>query len=90
MHALTLLVAATDVDALCDRLCDELDALSASIEDADAGTANEAPVFDEPGVASTSTWQRARRSRASPSRPTAFGSQATSSFAESSRNERST
>jgi len=60
MHALTLLVAATDVDALCDRLCDELDALSASIEDADAGTANEAPVFDEPGVASTSTWQRAR------------------------------
>jgi ribosomal protein L11 methyltransferase len=60
MHALTLLVAATDVDALCDRLCDELEALSASIEDADAGTANEAPVFDEPGVASTSTWQRAR------------------------------
>jgi len=60
MHALTLLVAATEVDALCDRLCDELDALSASIEDADAGTANEAPVFDEPGVASTSTWQRAR------------------------------
>jgi ribosomal protein L11 methyltransferase len=60
MHALTLLVAATDVDALCDRLCDELDALSASIEDADAGTADEAPVFDEPGVASTSTWQRAR------------------------------
>ena len=38
MHALTLLVAATEVDALCDRLCDELDALSASIEDADAGT----------------------------------------------------
>jgi ribosomal protein L11 methyltransferase len=60
MHALTLIVAATEVDALCDRLCDELDALSASIEDADAGTAIEAPVFDEPGVASTSTWQRAR------------------------------
>jgi len=60
MHALTLLVAAVEVDALCDRLCDDLDALSASIEDADAGTANEAPVFDEPGVASTSTWQRAR------------------------------
>ena len=60
MHALTLLVAAAEVDALCDRLCDELDALSTSIEDADAGTANEAPVFDEPGVASTSTWQRAR------------------------------
>ena len=60
MHALTLLVAASEADALCDRLCDELDALSASIEDADAGTVNEAPVFDEPGVASTSTWRRAR------------------------------
>jgi len=60
MHALTLLVAATEVDALCDRLCYDLDALSASIEDADAGTADEAPVFDEPGVESTSPWQRAR------------------------------
>ena len=60
MHSLSLLVAASEADALCDRLCDELDALSASIEDADAGTADEAPVFDEPGVASTSTWQRAR------------------------------
>ena len=60
MHALTLLASATDVDALCDRLCDELDALSASIEDADAGTEHEAPVFDEPGVESASAWQRAR------------------------------
>ena len=60
MHSLSLLVAAREADALCDRLCDELAALSASIEDADAGTADEAPVFDEPGVASTSTWQRAR------------------------------
>jgi len=60
MHALTLLAGATEADALCDRLCDELGALSASIEDADAGTANEAPVFDEPGVASTSAWRRAR------------------------------
>jgi ribosomal protein L11 methyltransferase len=60
MHALTLLVAAAEVDALCDRLCGDLDALSASIEDADAGTADEAPVFDEPGVESTSSWRRAR------------------------------
>jgi len=60
MHSLSLLVAAREADALCDRLCDELAALSASIEDAYAGTADEAPVFDEPGVASTSTWQRAR------------------------------
>jgi len=60
MHALTLLAPAAAVDALCDRLCDELDALSASIEDADAGTEQEAPVFDEPGVASQSAWQHAR------------------------------
>jgi ribosomal protein L11 methyltransferase len=62
MHALTLLVPAPAVDAVCDRLCDELDALSASVEDADAGTPSEAPVFDEPGVFvdSTSVWQRAR------------------------------
>jgi len=60
MHALTLLVDATAVEAICDRLCDDLDALSASIEDADAGTESEAPVFDEPGVESTSAWRRAR------------------------------
>ena len=60
MHALTLVVAATEVDAVCDRLCGELDALSASVEDADAGTEHEAPVFDEPGVESASAWQRAR------------------------------
>jgi ribosomal protein L11 methyltransferase len=60
MHALTLLVVATEVDALGDRLCAELDALSVSIEDADAGTEHEAPVFDEPGVEPASAWQRAR------------------------------
>ena len=60
MHALTLLVRAPAVEAVCDRLCDELDALSASIEDADAGSESEQPVFDEPGVDSTSAWQRAR------------------------------
>ncbi len=60
MHALTLLVPAPAVEAVCDLLCDELDALSASIEDADAGSEIEQPVFDEPGIDSTSLWQRAR------------------------------
>jgi ribosomal protein L11 methyltransferase len=60
MHALTLLVPAVAVDAVCERLMDELDALSASVEDADAGTDAEQPVFDEPGVAATAAWQRAR------------------------------
>jgi len=62
MHSLTILVPAPDVDAVCDLLCDELDALSASIEDADAGTEDEQPVFDEPGLAagSASAWRHAR------------------------------
>ena len=60
MHALTLLVPAASVDAVCELLSDDLDALSASVEDADAGTDAEQPVFDEPGVASTAAWQRAR------------------------------
>jgi ribosomal protein L11 methyltransferase len=60
MHALTLLVPAASVDAVCELLSDELDALSASVEDADAGTADEQPVFDEPGVAATTAWRRAR------------------------------
>ena len=60
MHALTLLVPAAAVDAVCELLTDELDALSASVEDADAGTDAEQPVFDEPGVAATAAWQRAR------------------------------
>jgi ribosomal protein L11 methyltransferase len=60
MHALTLVVPAPSVDAVCDRLSDELEALSVSVEDADAGTSSEEAVFDEPGIASTSVWQRAR------------------------------
>ncbi len=60
MHALTLLVPAASVDAVCELLADELDALSASVEDADAGTDAEQPVFDEPGVAASAAWQRAR------------------------------
>ncbi len=60
MHALSLLAPAAAVDALSDLLADELDALSVSIEDADAGSAAEQPVFDEPGVAAGSTWAHAR------------------------------
>ena len=60
MHALALLVPAAAVDALSDLLTDELDALSVSIEDADAGSDAEQPVFDEPGVAAGGTWAHAR------------------------------
>jgi ribosomal protein L11 methyltransferase len=62
MHSLTILVPAPDADAVCDLLCDELDALSASIDDADAGTEHEQPVFDEPGLpaGSPSAWRHAR------------------------------
>ncbi|MGZ5268380.1 MAG: 50S ribosomal protein L11 methyltransferase [Caldimonas sp.] len=61
MHALTVLVAAAAVEAVSDLLSDEYAALSVSIEDADAGSAAERPVFDEPGVAG-GDWQRARLS----------------------------
>ena len=60
MHALTLVVPASSVDAISDLLADELDALSTTVEDADAGTSSEQAVFDEPGLVSTSSWQRAR------------------------------
>ena len=60
MHALTLEVDAASVDAVSDLLSDEHEALSVSIEDADAGTAAERPVFDEPGVAQSGAWRRAR------------------------------
>ena len=60
MHALTLLAPAASVEALSDLLSDALDALSVSVEDADAGTADELPVFDEPGQGATGAWQHAR------------------------------
>lgn len=46
-------------DALADALMD-VGALSASIEDADAGTAAEQPQFGEPGAVTTPGWQRSR------------------------------
>ena len=39
------------VEQLSDALVDELDALSVSVEDADAGTDDELPLFGEPGMA---------------------------------------
>ncbi len=46
-------------EALADALL-EAGALSASIEDADAGTANETPQFGEPGSLITPGWERSR------------------------------
>ena len=60
MHALTVLVGAASVDAVSDLLADHHGALSVSIEDADAGSADEQPVFDEPGIERNSAWRRAR------------------------------
>jgi len=60
MHALTVLVAAASVDAVSDLLSEAHAALSVSIEDADAGSAAEQPVFDEPGTGDGARWQRAR------------------------------
>ncbi|MEO6363978.1 MAG: 50S ribosomal protein L11 methyltransferase [Caldimonas sp.] len=58
MHSLNVGVPAASVDAVCDAL-GELGALSVSVEDADAGSAAETAVFDEPGVGATGQWQRA-------------------------------
>ncbi len=62
MHALTVLVGAASVDAVSDLLSDDHGALSVSIEDADAGSPDEQPVFDEPGIAQSGGWRRARLS----------------------------
>lgn len=49
----------THADALADALL-EAGALSASIEDADAGTPEETPQFGEPGSVTTPGWTRSR------------------------------
>ena len=59
MHALRLRLPASAVEAASDALSDELEAVSVSIEDADAGTAAEEPVFDEPGSDAAAVWSRA-------------------------------
>ena len=59
MNSLVLLAPAGAVDALSDVLCNDLAALAVTIEDADAGQADEEPVFDEPGSGATGAWRRA-------------------------------
>ena len=63
MIELTLLCQADQVDAVSDALMEELDALAVTVEDADADTPDEAPIFGEPGMpatlsASIGGWQR--------------------------------
>ena len=60
MHALTVLVGAASVEAVSDLLSEDHGALSVSIEDADAGSPDERPVFDEPGLEPGGVWRRAR------------------------------
>ncbi len=60
MHELGLTVDATVADAVCDHLSDACGALAVTLEDADAGSADERAVFDDPGVAGEAAWRRAR------------------------------
>ncbi len=58
---LVLLADEPVVEALTDELIDSCQALSASVEDADAAATHEQPLFGEPGVpASRTAWQRSR------------------------------
>lgn len=50
MHELVLHAPQPLVEALADALLGELDALSVSVEDADAGSEQERPLFGEPGL----------------------------------------
>ncbi len=60
MHELALLCPEEKVDAVSDAL-DALDALSVSVEDADAQTEAEQPLFGEPGLpAPKEGWHRSR------------------------------
>jgi ribosomal protein L11 methyltransferase len=59
MHELVLLAPQALVEPVSDALGDELGALSVSVEDADADTAAEAPLFGEPGLpAPRAGWTR--------------------------------
>ena len=49
MIELTLLAPSSRAEAISDRLLEEPGALSVAVEDADAGTADEQPLFGEPG-----------------------------------------
>ena len=70
MFELRLLAPARSAEAASDALMDELGALSVSVEDADAGTQAEQPMFGEPGMplaGSFSTRLSTQRMRASSS-----------------------
>ena len=59
MHELVIRLPESLVEAVSDALVDELDALSVSVADADAGTADEQALFGEPGLpAPREGWQR--------------------------------
>lgn len=59
MVELLLLAPEHSAERVSDALMDELDALSVSVEDADADTDIEQPLFGEPGLpAPTPAWQR--------------------------------
>lgn len=59
MFELTLRAPQTLVEPVSDVLMDELDALSVSVEDADAGTEGERALFGEPGMpAPAPGWER--------------------------------
>ena len=61
MIELLLLAPEQAVEAVTDALIDELGALSASVEDADADTDAEQALFGEPGMpAPAGGWQRSR------------------------------
>ena len=55
----SFLTDASHAEPMCDVLLD-IGALSASIEDADAGTADEKPQFGEPGSVNSPGWVRSR------------------------------
>jgi len=59
MFELVLLAPEALVEVTADALMDELDAVSVSVEDADAGSADEQALFGEPGMpAPREGWQR--------------------------------
>ncbi len=59
MHELVIRLPESLVEAVSEALVDELDALSVSVADADAGTDAEQALFGEPGMpAPKSGWQR--------------------------------
>lgn len=61
MVELLLQVPEDVVERVSDALVDELDALAASVEDADAGSDAEHALFGEPGMAAPAAgWQRSR------------------------------